>query len=286
MEFSPMQEQPVRTDTEQVLAPTARIDLITVAAIAIVAYLLGVVVHEALGHGLAALLVGLHPTRVTSVDLEVDFTHIDAWKVRAVAAAGCVANLITALIGLTLQRIIPKMSPGTRYFLWLLTTINLLIPGGYLMVLTFAGIGDWNDFIQGLPNPIIWKIGFTLLGILISLLGLRYGVRSIRPFLGADPSQRRTRAQTLTLISYFVGSLTNTLAGALNPTSPLLILISAAASSFGGTAFLLWIGGLVNKTQAGNAEVFITPTRDWIWIALGGVALIVYFFILGPGLPR
>lgn len=72
----------------------------------------------------------------------------------------------------------------------------------------------------------------------------------------------------------------------LNPTSPILILISAAASSFGGTAFLLWIPLAVVKRRATTPDSPLTPRRDWVWIGLGIVALVVYFVVLGPGLPR
>lgn len=262
----------------------ARIDIVTVSAIAIVTFLISTVAHEALGHGLASLLVGLHPTRVTSVDLEVSFTGVPAWKVRVVAAAGCAANLVLAGIAITLMRILRPQTPTTRFFLWLLGTNNLLIPGGYMMVLTFLGIGDWNDFVQGLPNVFIWQLGITLLGIILSLAGLFWGARNIDPFLGTQ--KRGRRALTLTLTAYLAGATANTLAGVLNPTSPMLILISAAASSFGGTVWLLWINAAVRKPDATTSPVALTPQRNWLWIALGIAALLVYFLLLGPGLPR
>src|SRR5213079_3147475 len=113
----------------------------------------------------------------------------------------------------------------TRYFLWLLSTTNLLIPGGYLMVLTFAGIGDWDSFVTGLPSPLIWKLGLTLLGILISVLGLYIGARNLDPFAGRSmtgPETRRQRRVKLTFIPYLVGSSVLTLSAVFNPSSPLL----------------------------------------------------------------
>jgi hypothetical protein len=264
----------------------AHIDIVTVSAIAIVAFLISTVAHEALGHGLVSLLVGLHPTRVSSVDLEVSFTGIPAWKVRVVAAAGCVANLVLAGIAITLLRVLRTETPTTRFFLWLLGTNNLLIPGGYMMVLTFVGIGDWNDFVQGLPNMFVWRLGITLLGVIISLAGLFWGARNIDPFLGNQKRVRGRRALTLTLTAYLAGATANTLAGILNPTSPMLILISAAASSFGGTIWLLWINAAIGRSQPTTPAIALTPQRDWLWITLGIVALLVYFLVLGPGLPR
>ncbi len=265
---------------------SARIDILTVIAIAIVTYLLSTIAHEALGHGLAAVLVGLHVQKVTSVDLEVSFVGVPAWKVRTVAAAGCIANLALALLAMGILRVGFVKAPATRFFLWLLATNNLLIPGGYLMVLTFLGIGDWNDFVQGLPQVFLWRLGLTLLGVLLSFTGLFWGIRNIDPFLGRDTHLRGRRAFALTITAYIAGSTANTIAGVLNPTSPTLILISAAASSFGGTIWILWINAFIRRTRATTPEIALVPQRSWIWIMLGVLALFIYMLVLGPGLPR
>ena len=258
-------------------------DRLTIVAIAITAYLCSVVMHEACGHGLVAILLGLHPTRVTTVDLEINLRHVAPWKARSVSAAGCAANLLLAALAMLTGSLVTWRSVATRYFLWLLAVINLLSPGGYLMVLTFPGIGDWGDFVRGLSHPLAWKAGLTLVGVGISLYGLRWGVRHLDPFLG-EPLHRQ-RAWNLTLVPYLAGSITNTLAGALNPTSPRLILISAAAASFGGTCWLLWIGSLAARRQTTLPRQNLL-IRDARWLLAGAVSLLIYFLALGPGLPR
>ncbi len=259
-------------------------DRLTIAAIAITAYLCSAAMHEAVGHGLAAIVLGLHPTRVSTVDLEVSFFQVPLWKVRLVAAAGCGANLVLAACAMIAGSLAARRSAATRYFLWLLATINILIPGGYLMVMTFAGIGDWGDFVGGLAQPLLWKTGLTLLGAAISLYGLRWGVRHLEPFLGGPLGRRR--AWNLTLVAYLAGSATDTLASVLNPTSPWLILISAAAASFGGTSWLLWIGGLAARRQRPLPAPQNLLVRDNRWLAAGAISIAIFFFVLGPGLPR
>lgn len=266
---------------------TSRIDLLTVASIAVVSYLTGVIAHEALGHGLVALLVGLHPQRVTSVELQVSFTGVPYWKVRAVAAAGCVGNLIISALSLILMRLLRGASATTRYFLWLTSIINLFAPGGYLLILSFTSIGDWNLFVQELPNEFAWRMGLTILGAIISLTGVYLGVRNLDPFLGYGNKPRHRRATKLTFIPYITGGIVSTLASIFNPAGPSLILISAVASSFGGTIFLIWINQFVGRPIKATAEdVPLTPERSLLWIILGLVALVIYFVALGPGLPR
>lgn len=272
--------------------PASGPDWPAVVAIALTAYLAGTIAHEVCGHGLAALAVGLHPTRVSTVDLEVSFAGAAAWKVRVVAAAGCAGNLVLAAIAMAALAWARRARTSVRYFLWLLATINILSPGGYLMVLALPGVGDWGDFVRGFTHPLVWKLGLTALGVLISLAGVRWGADHLREF-GGEEAGRPRRLFRLALVPYLAGGIVETLAGALNPTSPMLILISAAAASFGGTCWLLWAGS--RAAGAARAEAAAATARkearpwsrpDWTWRAIGLAALVVYFAVLGPGLPR
>jgi len=272
------------TTTTDATTTTARVDLLTVGAIAVVAYLISIITHEALGHGVAALLVGSHVNHVSSVDM--DASSVGPWQDRVVAAAGCLAQFILAAVTLTWYRLRPPQGANNRYFLWLLAHLNLFIPAGYLMALSFAPFGDWNAFVQGLPAQFVWRIGLTTLGVAISFGALVSAARGLDAFLGRDKRTRGRRGVALTLAPYLVGGVVNTLAGALNPISPLLILISAAAASFGGGAFLAWTSAFIGAPRATTTAEPLTPTRSALWLTLGVVAVLIYFLALGPGLPR
>jgi hypothetical protein len=125
-----------------------------------------------------------------------------------------------------------------------------------------------------------------VLGAALSFATLFSAVEGLDPFLGRETARRKHRARTLTLTPYLVGSVVSTLAGMLNPVSPELILISAAAASFGGTAFLGWSGFWVRGPHAQTPETPLAPMRSRAWIVLGALALLVYVLVLGPGLPR
>lgn len=261
-----------------------RIDLVTVGSIAVVAYLISVFTHEALGHGVAALLVGAHVKQLTSVDL--DASSVGGWGDRFVDAAGCLAQFILGGVLLVISRWRPPAQANARYFVWLLAHLNLFVPAGYLMALSFASFGDWNAFVQGLPNAFLWRLGFTVLGVALSFATLFSAVRGLDPFLGRESPLRKRRGFALTLTPYLVGGVVHTLAGTLNPVSPVLILISAAAGSFGGTFFLAWSGFWVRGARDDTPEIPLTPTRSPLWIVLGVIALLIHVLVLAPGLPR
>ena len=130
------------------------------------------------------------------------------------------------------------------------------------------------------------NLGLLSLELLSRSLGLFWGIRTIDPFLGRDTRLRGRRGLALTLTAYLAGSAANTLAGVLNPTSPTLILISAAASSFGGTIWLLWINAFTRRVRTNTPEIAHVPQRSWFWIVLGILAFLFYMLVLGPGLPR
>lgn len=259
-------------------------DLLTIGAIALLVGLIGTVAHEALGHGLAVLAVGGELTRVTSVDAEFPDAGIGEWARRLIAAAGVIANLIVGLLafgGLRTAR-----GATWRYFLWLLGFSNILVAGGYLLALSFVGFGDVDVFLQGLPHHLLWQIGATALGVLISFAALFAALRLLDPFLGWERMARRRRALGLALVPYFVIGLASIAAGALNPTDPLLILTSAGASSFGGNAFMAWLPLWVRPEHPTTPREPLTITRSWPWIVAGIIALAIRLIVLGPGVPR
>jgi hypothetical protein len=76
-------------------------------------------------------------------------------------------------------------------------------------------------------------------------------------------------------------------AGALNPVGMMLILISAAASTFGGTSGLLWATNwLRNGTLIpyGPAAEPAPIRRSWPVIVVAGATAIAFITVLGPGI--
>ena len=92
------------------------------------------------------------------------------------------------------------------------------------------------------------------------------------------------RACQLTLVPYLTAGVLACVAGALNPVGPLLILISAAAASFGGNSGPAWMWNLLYGPRIPSSEFQmpeIEPSRGWI---IAAVVLAIGFIMgLGPG---
>lgn len=259
-------------------AEATRPDLLTIAAIAIVATVIGDFIHEGLGHGGMCVATGGQPLVLSTMHFECS---VDT---RLVAAGGTLANLIFGTLSWVAMRAI-KQSATWRYFFWLLMTLNLFGVGGYFLFSGIGNIGDWAAVVAGWQPAWAWRVGVAGLGIVTYFfLFVPLSLRELRPFLGKDAKIRVRRARRLTVVPYLTGGVLSCAAGALNPVGPLLILVSAAASSFGGNSGMAWMWTLLYGPRFLSSE-FQMPEieRRCGWI-IAAVLLAIGFIIgLGPG---
>ena len=253
-------------------------DLWTVAAIAVVATVIANVIHEGLGHGGMCVATGGHPLALSTVHFEC------SEETRLVAAGGTLANLVFGALSWLAARAV-KQSASWRFFFWLLMTFNLFDAGGYFLFSGIGNFGDWAAVVAGWQPAWAWRVGLIALGMVTYFLWfVPLCLRELRPFLGRDSEIRLRRARRVTLASYFTAGILSCGAGALNPVGPLLILVSAAASSFGGHSGLAWMWTLLQGPRIPSSELQlpeIERSRGWM---IAGVILAVAFIAgLGPG---
>ncbi len=257
-----------------------KIDPLTVTSLGILAYILGNLIHEALGHAGACLITGGHPLLITTVNMVCSADN------RVVIAAGSIMNALAAVIFLFLLRATSPQSPRLKYFLWLSMTLNLLSPAGYLAFSGIGGFGDWAMFIQGFPAQWAWRIALTIVGSAAYILFVRWSLLELRPLIGSDPKQRVAQAFRLTTLPYLAGGILACIAGALNPQGWKLIALSAAASTFGGSSALAWAPNWLRSKSIppGPNQSPLPIDRNWPIIVAAALAAAIFITILGPGL--
>ncbi len=266
-------------------ADASGLDPWTVGALAVVAYCIGNVVHEGLGHGGACVLVGGRPQELNAIFFECSIEGLPPAARRWLAAGGSIANLLVCVPAWSALQRLPRDAGRGRAFAWLLLSVNLLTPFGYLLFSGLGSIGDWAVVIRGLEPTLAWRGALAVAGaVLYFLVAPRLLMPPLEPFLGAGTERRQARARTLALLPYLVGGLTFVLAGLLNPHGLYLVLISAAAASFGGTSLLAWYPALWARRPAASAEsVPLGVPRSRAWLVAAAVTFILFVGILGPG---
>jgi len=266
-------------------AERAAIDRPTVYAIGAISYFAAVLIHEGLGHAGTTMLLGGRVVQITSAACTCDVSALTPWAARTVYAGGCIANVLTGMLVLTLERLVPTTRSTLRYACWLFGHVSLLIATGYLMVFPFLPAGDWHDFVAGLPNVLAWQLGLTLIGIVGYVATMQHAQHGLDVFGGSDPRERAVRARVLTLGPYLVGGILETLSAVVGG-GGILALISAAPATFGGTIGLPIVGRRMSSARGTSAAHGMTLSRSRGVLVFGWVAAIVQLFWLGPGLLR
>jgi hypothetical protein len=209
-------------------------DLSTIIAISIIAFALADLLHEGAGHGGACLLAGGHVKVLSTAHLECDPSS------RFVAAGGTLMNFIAGFLCWFALRFVDHARGRLRYFLWLLMTISLLQGAGYFLFSGLANFGDWADVIHGLGPAWLRRGGLFILGAASYVLVVWLALLELRSFLG-DSDWKRGGAKDLTIVRYITGGVLYAVAGIFNPVGWILVGLSAAASSFGGTSGMAWM---------------------------------------------
>ena len=252
-------------------------DTLTVISIAVIASAITDVLHEAVGHGGACVVSGLHPLALSTVHFECS---IDS---RIVSAGGTLVNLTAGIIFFLAAR--TTRTQRLRFFFWLLMTFNLLSAGGYFLFSGIGNIGDWTAVIAGFHPAWAWRVGLTLLGVITYPIFAWISLRELQPLLSPDQPTRLRRARRYLFIPYFTGGILQTVAGLFNPVGMILVAISAMAASFGGSSGLLWMGSLLRGNFIPPPTVQGEPVeRSKAWIAVAGIVAAAFIGVLGRGI--
>jgi hypothetical protein len=260
------------------------VDGLTVACIAIVAYLLASVLHEGVSHGLTAAVFGARGLGVSAAMLRLDPQSVTREQSRIICIAGPVGSLAFGLLLAVWHAYSRSGNAEFRYCLWLTAYVCLFQGAGYMMALSFVRFGDIHGFVSGCDAEFAWRLGFTLTGLVLSVVALYSAGHTLDEFLGRV--SRRARAAKLLLISYFAGSVPLILSTLLGKDASFVVLFSAIPATLGGTICVPYTAFLVGEARQSTNPVALTPGRSYFWYAAGVIALLVYGLVLGPGVPR
>jgi hypothetical protein len=263
------------------------IDTATIAALSALAYIIAVFLHEIMGHGLACALLGGRLTELGAFYVDCAYTGMSDPGIRIVALAGPAVSLLVGAVSFIAWRSLSQAASHGRYLAWLLGTIALLHATGYLLFSGITGLGDFGTSRDGavyqLAPEWAWRAGITVLGVVGYGLVIYLSLRAMDTMIGGEGAERVRRAQRLALTSYITGAVVSVLIGLLNPHGLFIVLVSAAASSIGGTSALAWMMRMLSRDRA-PAQPPLRLGRSWAWVIAGVVVTVAYTLVLGPSL--
>ena len=253
-----------------------RDSLLTVCSVSVFAHMIGVIIHEGLGHGCIALLTVSHSGVLSTL----------AWSStqdsKLVEAGGTLANLAGAAVFWLLLRSARESSPATRLFLLLGCAFNLFSGAGYFLFSGITNFGDWAMVIQGMQPHLLWRILLIAGGILAYLGSLVVVASGLVRYVGIPRSEHR-RITRLMLPAYLSAVLMACASGLLNPLGPKYLLLSALPAAAGAGSGLLYMQWYAPKSARPLVSVEAI-NRSWTWAALSIVCALPFIFVLGRGI--
>jgi hypothetical protein len=256
------------------VAKDSRLNAFTLAAIGALACIAADIVHEAVGHGTASLLMSDRILSLSTVAIQ------NASPSRIVSAAGTTANLIVGALSLLLLRRVRKLTP-TTYLFWVFGAFNLFNVG-YLIASACMNSGDWAAVIRGLSPSWLWRCVVGLVGTLFYVSSLRW-VASFAIDFANHRQVAIGNSRRLVWPAYVAAGVVMTVASIFNPISPSLILVSGIGASFGLNCGFLLMPLIIarNSTYHGVGEGRIPFSAFWLIVSVFISGL--FIGILGPG---
>ncbi len=247
-------------------------DSLTMIAVSALACILQDVLHEGLGHGVTAWLVGAHQITMSTVALQSDI------ETRWVSANGTAVNLVIAGILWLLLLRPQRYRPVTLYFLVLAMAGNLFTGTGYFLFSGVANFGDWKQVIAGLHPQWAWRVGLIVLGAVSYYASMLLVATKLRPFQGRESRALRWVCWT----PYFTDGVLAGLAALFSPLGLFYMIASALPSTLGANSGLLGLPSMMCRGE--HKEEGLMIPRSIPWIIAGAIASIFFIIVLGHGI--
>lgn len=261
---------------------TVSVDLVTVMAIAVIAYAGVNICHEVLGHCTMALLVGTKCRVISSTYIPLA-TELPTWKYNLLVPAGIMANWIAAFACFVVLRTWKTARPAVRYFLWILMAVNLFLSSTYMAVAPIIKFGDSYILIQSLPNQFFWRTAVALTGAVILFFSFLLIGRELSRLVGSGVTAARSTAWKLVAPAYLTGGFITVASALFSQLDAKWAQLEAAGGTFGLTIWLLLLPLRLPSPASSTTRPFVLD-RSWAWIAAGIVTALLFIGVLGRGI--
>ena len=249
------------------MADPVRHNDLTVAAIAVLAFIMACVAHEAIGHGGMCIATGAHITLLTSV-----YSHCSKGG-PLTDAAGPAMNLVVGALCWCALRSWSSPSPHWRLLLVFTMAFNLFWGAGYFVFSAITASGDLAFVVRDLALEPRW-----LWLLFMGALGVYLYSRSMRLVANGLPKD------TPLLTVYLAAGAVSCMAALFFTGAVLPAVREAALESFGAAAGLLVLARRTSRQVVPVASETIV-TRSKAWIFASALTVTVFIATLGRGLP-
>ncbi len=264
-----------------------RINIPTLLAISIVAWILVNVLHEIAGHAGMAFLTGLNvkavntTTAFVEANWENEIANTGFFKLRLFLAGGVLINLISWISGYLVLKFNKSANPQMRTFLWLFASFSYVVVVMNLVTAPLTGGGDFAGIINTVDNKSMAKAIVLTGGLLYAILGYRLLQQVFLPKL------KRSQLGTIALLPVVAIIILQSLSLIRSPFAYLPPESNHFLFSlFAYFHFLIWAIFVIfiPASNLNNKTEHIFPGKSITWMIIGIAMGLFYVLIIGPGI--
>lgn len=241
--------------------------------------------HEIVGHGLTCVLLGYKALGVSTSFFLYDEANVSFWDDKMILMGGTFYNLCLAAISYFLLKKQILKSTHTKYFFWVLMSLNLFYSGSYIAGWFIGPTLDSALLLKGFESQVMLKTILTILGLLIIFLGFRASSSTLGVIVDTKSENLGRKITTLTFYPYLAAIVIKMSAGLMNQSGDKMLIL---LGSFGATGvFLVWIN-FVRFWKINNLSSEAVPSisKNTKWIISGLVVMGLYVYFLGSGIGQ
>lgn len=272
----------MNSKTAAALDATPRDDVMTVAAIGILAFICTDIAHEVVGHGVGLLIAGGRSGILTTTRLIYEH-QLPSPNWRFFDIGGPAGNLTWAGLCLLTQRLIRGPAPRLRLFLWATACFSLFWEFGYLIKCGVSGRGDAMALVDGLKPAWLWQALLFVVGLGLYRAAIPFIASELHFVVSGKSPQWHSRVGRLLVTLCAAGGLIACAGPLFDPRGRIKILHSGAASILASWVALLFVPSRF-ALYPDKSEVNGAIERSVWLILLAGAASAFFVFVLGRGI--
>lgn len=249
----------------------------TIASIALIAFILADTLQQGLGHALPALLTIAPFGMLTAAGWS------SAYDNSLIDSGGMLVNFAVALLAALALLTWRRSPPHPRLLLLLLCAFSLFAGSGYLVFAGLTDFGDWYSLLEGHTAWNLLRILLVVAGALLWISSLFITGSLLSRRCGALRSDRR-RLFRLAFVSWLSAVLLACVSAAVNRIGIKFVLLSEFPATVFAQIALLLVPLCIPRAPSQPVTPPQPITRSWNWVAFSAAFTFAFIVLLGRGL--
>jgi len=265
-----------------------KLDMVTIIAVSVIAWIVLIISHEVIGHGGAAYINGGKLAYFDSMFAKFAAPEggFSFWQKKFNTAAGSLLNVLMMFGAVVWFIKMKKKQSWLGFGLWVFVLYTAFQSGCYIAFSQFLHTTmDWQKILIGLEPLWLWKTTELIVGIILITFGFWFGRKYHYEFLASEQSIKVQKAKVI-ITPWLAASVISTAAAFIVPinadTPRWLMVLGGMGNSFNFLMFMMFLSLKPSKKE--KAILSESLARNIPIIVVGAIMVILYVVVFGKGI--